>query len=77
MDLRDGGDAGVVGDPAGIEPGTPIDPQPFDGEAEELVEAVEQAEAEAEQEAAEAMQAQQAAEAPGGEAAEAGEDDAS
>ncbi|MDX5434424.1 MAG: efflux RND transporter periplasmic adaptor subunit [Halomonas sp.] len=78
--IRDGlepGEQVVVGDPAGIEPGTPIDPQPFDGDAEELVEAVEQAEAEAEQEAAEAMQEQQAAEAmPGEEAAEGGEDDA-
>ncbi len=71
------GERVVVGDPAGIEPGTPIDPQPFEGDAETLVEEVEQAEAEAEQEAAESMQEQEAAEAmPDEEAAEGGEDDA-
>ncbi|MBW5799862.1 efflux RND transporter periplasmic adaptor subunit [Halomonas elongata] len=38
--LRDGvkeGDRVVVGDPAGLEPGTPIEPQPFDGDAEALM----------------------------------------
>ncbi|MGR2739067.1 efflux RND transporter periplasmic adaptor subunit [Billgrantia sp. Q4P2] len=71
------GERVVVGDPAGIDPGTPIDPQPFEGDAQALVEEVEQAEAEAEQEAAEAMQEQEAAEAmPGEGAAEGGEDDA-
>ncbi|MFQ3786753.1 efflux RND transporter periplasmic adaptor subunit [Halomonas sp. A29] len=71
------GERVVVGDPAGIDPGTPIDPQPFGGDAQALVEEVEQAEAEAEREAAEAMQEQEAAEAmPGEEAAEGGEDDA-
>ncbi|MGR4069072.1 efflux RND transporter periplasmic adaptor subunit [Halomonas sp. LR3S48] len=71
------GERVVVGDPAGIEPGTPIDPQPFEGNARALVEEVEQAEAEAEAEAAEAMQEGEAAEAmPEGEAAEGGEDDA-
>lgn len=44
------GDRVVVGDPAGIEPGTAIDPQPFDGDAERLTEQQdEQAEEEAEQ----------------------------
>lgn len=71
------GERVVVGDPAGIEPGTPIDPQPFEGNARALVEEAEQAEAEAEREAAEAMQEEEAAEAtPEGEAAEGGEDDA-
>ncbi|QTP54355.1 efflux RND transporter periplasmic adaptor subunit [Billgrantia sulfidoxydans] len=71
------GERVVVGDPAGIEPGTPIDPRPFEGDAETLVEEVEQAEAEAERQAAEAMQEQEAAEAmPGEDAAEGGEDDA-
>ncbi|MGQ4877642.1 efflux RND transporter periplasmic adaptor subunit [Billgrantia sp. LNSP4103-1] len=79
------GEQVVVGDPAGIEPGMPIDPQPFEGDAQALVEEVERAEAEAEQEAAEAMQEEEAAQAmpeegaeamPEEEAAEGGEDDA-
>ncbi|MBW6392422.1 efflux RND transporter periplasmic adaptor subunit [Billgrantia antri] len=71
------GERVVVGDPAGIEPGTPIDPRPFEGNAQALVEEVEQAEDEAEREAAEAMPEGGAAEAmPEGEAAEGGEDDA-
>ncbi|MDX5377252.1 MAG: efflux transporter periplasmic adaptor subunit, partial [Halomonas sp.] len=71
------GERVVVGDPAGIEPGTPIDPRPFEGNAQALVEEVEQAEAEAQREAAEAMPEGGAAEAmPEGEAAEGGEDDA-
>ncbi|WP_372610295.1 efflux RND transporter periplasmic adaptor subunit [Halomonas sp.] len=48
--IRDGLEVGervVVGDPSGIEPGTAIEPLPFDGQAGEIVEAVEQAEAEA------------------------------
>lgn len=53
------GERVVVGDPAGIEPGTPIEPLSFDGDAAEIVEASAQAEANAEaearEEAAEAM----------------------
>ncbi|QNI03603.1 efflux RND transporter periplasmic adaptor subunit [Halomonas sp. SH5A2] len=59
--LRDGleeGDRVVVGDPTGIEPGMAIDPQPFDGDADQVVENVEEEQAEQEEEAAE--QAQQA-----------------
>lgn len=59
--LRDGlerGDRVVVGDPTGIEPGTAIEPQPFDGDADQVVENVEEAQAEQEEQAAE--QAQQA-----------------
>ena len=59
--LREGleeGDRVVVGDPTGIEPGTAIDPQPFEGDAEEVVESVEEEQAKQEEEAAE--QAQQA-----------------
>ncbi|QOR40806.1 efflux RND transporter periplasmic adaptor subunit [Billgrantia diversa] len=71
------GERVVVGDPAGIEPGTPIDPQPFEGNAQVLVEEAEQAEAEAERQAAKAVQEGEPAEAtPEGEAAEGGEDDA-
>ncbi|TDR56272.1 membrane fusion protein (multidrug efflux system) [Halomonas ventosae] len=71
------GEQVVVGDPSGIEPGTAIDPQPFDGEAGEIVEEVEQAESEAEQEAVEEMQ-QEAGSPPAGEQdGEADEDDAS
>jgi len=54
--LRGGVEVGervVVGDLAGIEPGRAIDPQPFDGEAGELVEAVEETEQQAEQQAME------------------------
>ncbi|MWJ27056.1 efflux RND transporter periplasmic adaptor subunit [Halomonas sp. ZH2S] len=39
------GERVIVGDPAGIEPGTPIEPQPFEEDAEELVEDVEQEQA--------------------------------
>lgn len=48
--LRDGleeGDRVVVGDPTGIEPGTAIDPQPFSGSAEEVIENLDEAQAEA------------------------------
>lgn len=46
--IRDGlesGDRVVVGDPAGIEPGTPIDPRDFQGNAGEIVEQAEQEQA--------------------------------
>lgn len=59
--LRDGleeGERVVVGDPTGIEPGTAIDPQPFSGDAEEVVENAKEEQAAQEEEAAE--QAQQA-----------------
>ncbi|WP_163577055.1 efflux RND transporter periplasmic adaptor subunit [Halomonas faecis] len=77
--IRGGIEAGervIVGDPSGIEPGTPIDPQPFGGDAGEIVETVENAEAEEEKQAAEAMQegGDAGAAAP---ADEGGEDDAS
>lgn len=48
------GERVIVGDPAGIEPGVAIDPQPFDGNADEVVERVEEAEAQEQQEQAEA-----------------------
>ncbi|WP_148254423.1 efflux RND transporter periplasmic adaptor subunit [Aidingimonas lacisalsi] len=54
--IREGlesGDRVVVGDPAGIEPGIALDPQAFDGDAEEIVE-------EAQQEADEQQAEQQA-----------------
>ncbi|TVP51350.1 MAG: efflux RND transporter periplasmic adaptor subunit [Halomonas sp.] len=61
--IREGiepGDRVIVGDPAGLEPGMAIDPQPFDGNAEAVVEDVEQQEAEeqaeAQAEAEEAME---------------------
>mgnify|MGYP006289787081 CR=1 FL=1 len=78
--LRGGVDVGervVVGDPSGIEPGTAIDPQPFEGNAAEVVEEVEQEEAEAEQEAAEEMQQGADASPAGEQDGEADEDDAS
>lgn len=74
--IREGlapGDRVVVGDPTGIEPGTPIDPQPFGGDAGEIVEAVEQAEAE--RQAAEAMQGGEAAGAAAGGGEASAEDD--
>lgn len=58
--IREGlepGDRVVVGDPAGLEPGMAIDPQPFDGNAGAIVEDVEQEEAQEQAEAAEAMEA--------------------
>ncbi|NAW35324.1 efflux RND transporter periplasmic adaptor subunit [Halomonas alimentaria] len=73
--LRDGVEEGervVVGDLAGIEPGVTIDPQPFDGEAGEIVEEVEEQERQAEQQEVEA-----AAEAESGAPAEGAEDNAS
>lgn len=57
--IRDGlesGDRVVVGDPAGIEPGTPIDPRDFQGNAGEIVEQAEQEQAEEQAEAQTAMQ---------------------
>lgn len=56
--IRDGlepGDRVIVGDPAGLEPGMAIDPQPFDGNAAAVVEEVEQEEAQEQAEAAQAM----------------------
>ncbi|SFU41191.1 efflux RND transporter periplasmic adaptor subunit [Halomonas korlensis] len=73
--LRGGVEPGervVVGDPSGIEPGTSIEPLPFEGDAETLVEEVEQDEQETEQAAME-----EAAEAGSAAPAESGEDDAS
>ncbi len=63
------GERVVVGDLAGIEPGVTIDPQPFDGEAGEIVEEVEEQERQAEQQEVEA-----AAEAESGAPAEGAED---
>lgn len=37
LDGLESGDRVVVSDPAGLQPGTPIDPQPFDGNAEALM----------------------------------------
>lgn len=57
--LRDGleeGERVVVGDPTGIEPGTAIDPQPFSGDAEEVVENLEEEQEEQAEEAAEQVQ---------------------
>jgi membrane fusion protein (multidrug efflux system) len=48
------GDRVIVGDPAGLEPGMAIDPQPFSGNAEAVVEEVEQEEAQEQVEAAQA-----------------------
>ncbi|GHC33428.1 efflux RND transporter periplasmic adaptor subunit [Aidingimonas halophila] len=56
----DEGDRVVVGDPAGIEPGTAIDPQSFDGDAGAVVEDAE--EEQAQEEAEDQEQAQQALE---------------
>ncbi|MCW4149192.1 efflux RND transporter periplasmic adaptor subunit [Halomonas sp. 18H] len=55
--LRDGiepGDRVVVGDPAGLQPGTSIDPQPFDGDAEALMEEPESSRAGAQGQSAQA-----------------------
>lgn len=77
--LRGGVEVGervVVGDPAGIEPGRAIDPQPFDGEAGELVEAAEEAEQQAEEEALEeAAAAEGSVPAEGSASGEGDEDD--
>ena len=57
--IRDGlepGDRVVVGDPAGLEAGVLIDPQPFSGSATEVVEEAMQEDAQEEAQAAEAMQ---------------------
>lgn len=57
--VRDGlepGDRVIVGDPAGIEPGRVIDPQPFSGNAEAVIEEVEQEEAQEQAEEAQAME---------------------
>lgn len=52
VDGLEEGDRVIVGDPAGIEPGMAIDPQPFDGDANEVVERVEEADAQEQQEQA-------------------------
>lgn len=52
VDGLEEGDRVIVGDPAGIEPGMAIDPQPFDGDADEVVERVEEADAQEQQEQA-------------------------
>lgn len=53
VDGLEEGDRVVVGDPTGIEPGTAIDPQPFDGDADQVAENVEEEQAEQEEQAAE------------------------
>ncbi|RUR53256.1 efflux RND transporter periplasmic adaptor subunit [Vreelandella populi] len=68
------GDRVIVGDPAGIEPGMTIDPQAFDGNADEVVERVEEAEAQEQQEQANA--ASQTTEGAGGMPAGEGEEGA-
>ncbi|GHE20155.1 efflux RND transporter periplasmic adaptor subunit [Halomonas urumqiensis] len=81
--IRDGiepGERVIVGDPAGIQPGTAIDPQPFAGDADELVEEVEaeerEAEEEAEEQAASTMQAEAGGAEGGDEEGAGGEEDA-
>lgn len=76
--LRGGVEPGervVVGDLAGIEPGLTIEPQPFDGEAGEIVEEVEEQEQQERQ--AEQAEMEAATEAESGAPAEGAEDDAS
>ncbi|WP_311948586.1 efflux RND transporter periplasmic adaptor subunit [Halomonas piscis] len=67
--LHDGVEAGdrvVVGDPGGLKPGTPIKPEPFDGDAEALMEEVrEEKQAEEQKEKQKAKEAQQEQQAPG------------
>jgi membrane fusion protein, multidrug efflux system len=67
------GDRVVVGDPSGIEPGTPIDPLDFEGDAEPLVEEAE--EARAEEQAEDEEQAEEALDQGGGEDEGDGEDE--
>ncbi|MFG6666320.1 efflux RND transporter periplasmic adaptor subunit [Halomonas sp. HNIBRBA4712] len=65
--IRDGLDEGervVVGDPAAIEAGMTIDPQPFDGNADDIVEEAEREQAEEQRE--EIEQAEEATQGPGG-----------
>ncbi|MGO2147951.1 efflux RND transporter periplasmic adaptor subunit [Halomonas sp.] len=66
------GDRVIVGDPAGIEPGMAIDPLPFDGDADEVVERVEEAEAQEQQEqaAAASQMTEGAGDVPAGEGEE-------
>ncbi|MBT2785392.1 MULTISPECIES: efflux RND transporter periplasmic adaptor subunit [unclassified Halomonas] len=57
--IREGiepGDRVIVGDPAGLQPGMVIDPQPFSGDAEAVVEEAEQEEAQEQAEAAQQME---------------------
>ncbi|WNK19437.1 efflux RND transporter periplasmic adaptor subunit [Halomonas piscis] len=76
--LRDGVEAGdrvVVGDPAGLKPGTPIKPESFDGDAGALMEeAREEKQAEEQQEKQEAQEAQQEQQQAPGEDAESSAD---
>ncbi|XKH60953.1 efflux RND transporter periplasmic adaptor subunit [Halomonas sediminis] len=65
--IREGlesGDRVIVGDPAGLQPGTSIDPQPFEESAEEIVEEVEQERTEEQSELREVMQEQAGPSAP-------------
>ncbi|UYG00916.1 MULTISPECIES: efflux RND transporter periplasmic adaptor subunit [unclassified Halomonas] len=61
VDGLEEGDRVIVGDPSGLEPGTAIDPQPFDGDADDIVEEVEEEEAREER-----QQAEEASEMAGG-----------
>lgn len=54
----DEGERVVVGDPAGIEPGRKIDPQPFDGDAAALIPDAEEAEQKAQERSQEQSQGQ-------------------
>ncbi|MGM0982339.1 MAG: efflux RND transporter periplasmic adaptor subunit [Pseudomonadota bacterium] len=64
------GERVVVGDPSGIEPGRAIDPQPFEGNAGEVVEQVEQEQAEENAEEKAGAQAAMQDGSPDGEASE-------
>jgi membrane fusion protein (multidrug efflux system) len=57
--LRDGiqdGDRVVVGDPSDLKPGTPVKPQPFDGDAEALMQEKQEEQQEKKKEAQEEQQ---------------------
>ncbi|MEE3214207.1 MAG: efflux transporter periplasmic adaptor subunit, partial [Pseudomonadota bacterium] len=49
LDGVEPGERVVVGDPGSLKPGTPIDPQPFDGDAEALMQAAQYDEQQAQQ----------------------------
>ncbi|SJN15080.1 RND efflux system, membrane fusion protein CmeA [Halomonas citrativorans] len=72
VDGLEEGDRVIVGDPAGIEPGMAIDPLPFDGDADEVVERVEEAETQEQQEqaAAASQMTEGAGDVPAGEGEE-------
>ncbi|WP_052384045.1 efflux RND transporter periplasmic adaptor subunit [Litchfieldella xinjiangensis] len=70
VDGLEPGDRVVVGDPAGIEPGTPIEAQPFEGDAEQIVENVEEAREEAQEEQMQQAEAAQGGPPAGGDAEE-------